>query len=140
MRIVSKLMLTLALNLLIIGGLQARVSHDERHQHDISGVIFENTDSAKAAQFAQWFTFYWLDYPVSENATLVIRENQSARRGKQLWVQYQNTILFQYSLTYQRQDLQSAAQQAAQQVAEQVANLQNFPNALDPDLAEDELP
>jgi hypothetical protein len=82
----------------------------------IGGLTVDETFSVIGARFARAFTNKWSEPETLEDAgyTITLGENPAPRRGTQVFVEVEGTMLFQSYLLPNRWQIRQAAQQAMQ--------------------------
>ena len=107
--------------------------------NEISGILLAENLAANAQPFFKDFSNAWLNYPESEMGVVRVRQQRSARYGQQIQVLFNDTLVFQASLSFQIKDFSASAQAATQQLARHIQRVQRTGYATtDPDLAANE--
>lgn len=88
------------------------------------GVITNNTITVAGQDFFKEFSFFWREKPNNERFALSVHERPSARLGNQVWVEYNNTRVFQTVLPTLRAQIGRIADVAAANTYQTVTDLE----------------
>lgn len=108
-------------------------------QEQYGGVVIDNTITVAGQDFFRSFSFFWREKPMNERYAVSIHERPSARLGNQVWVEHNNTRVYQTILPTLRAQINLIADIAAANSYQTIADLEVQRLLFkDPDLGADE--
>lgn len=93
-------------------------------QEQYGGVVVNNTITVAGQDFFRSFSFFWREKPMNERYAVSIHERPSARLGNQVWVEYNNTRVYQTVLPTLRAEVNLIADVAAANAYQTISDLE----------------
>lgn len=93
-------------------------------QEQYDGVITNNTITVAGQDFFKHFSFFWREKPANERFAVSVHERPSARLGNQIWIEYNNTRVYQTVLPTLRAQVGTIADIAAASAYETITDLE----------------
>lgn len=93
-------------------------------QEQYGGVVTNNTITVAGQDFFKHFSFFWREKPSNERFALSVHERPSARLGNQVWIEFNNTRVYQTVLPTLRAQVGTIADTAAASTYETVTDLE----------------
>lgn len=96
------------------------------HANDIelSGMVLDRSISRFGKDFAFYYSGYWRDMPSTEGVTVVIYEQVYPQSGTFLWVEMNQTRVYQTYFGRRYNDVKQMAEQAVLLSINELANIQ----------------
>lgn len=93
-------------------------------QEQYGGVVIDNTITVAGQDFFRSFSFFWREKPLNERYAVSIHERPSARLGNQVWIEHNNTRVYQTVLPTLRAQINLIADIAAADTYQTISDLE----------------
>ncbi|WP_397472830.1 curli production assembly/transport protein CsgE [Rheinheimera sp.] len=91
---------------------------------ELSGMVLDRSISRFGKDFAFYYSGYWRDMPATEGVTVVIYEQVYPQSGTFLWVEMNQTRVYQTYFGRRYNDVKQMAEQAILLSINELANIQ----------------
>lgn len=91
---------------------------------ELGGIVLDRSISRFGKDFAFYYAGYWRDMPQTEGITVVIHERVYPQAGTFLWVEINQTRIYQTYFGRRHNDVKQMAEQAILLSVNELANIQ----------------
>ena len=91
---------------------------------ELGGILLDRSISRFGKDFAFYYAGYWRDMPQTEGVTVVIHERVYPQAGTFLWVEINQTRIYQIYFGRRHNDVKQMAEQAILLSVNELANIQ----------------
>ena len=91
---------------------------------ELGGIVLDRSISRFGKDFAFYYAGYWRDMPQTEGVTVVIHERVYPQAGTFLWVEINQTRIYQTYFGRRHNDVKQMAEQAILLSVNELANIQ----------------